>query len=70
MRERERERKSLEEWRSERQGGKQLVVLHVGLHGLIDPGEELTHFDVYSGVSGLGTAPTPGHQAMEFTQTH
>lgn len=38
---------------------KRVISSGVGLQGVLNPGEELTHFDVHSRVVGLSTSLTP-----------
>lgn len=47
-----------------------LISLRVCLHDFLDPVEVFTHFDVDAGVVGKGTSLTPGHQSVDFSETH
>lgn len=42
----------------------------IGCQDVFNPVEELTHFDIDSGVVRLGTSLTPGHQAVDLSNTH
>lgn len=42
----------------------------VGSKDILDPVEVLAHLDVDSGVAGLSTSLTPGHQAVDLVEAH